>query len=184
MKNLVIVELDKMTSIKCLKSFNGRNIVLTILLLLASFSLNAQTGKVISVNDFLANQSASTTSSNSETVSKLKNYLKDLKPTIYVSNNIVTQKSENALSLNTDVKSIRTINSVGINNNSIEYVLIKIKSKNDIISPIDLSVFNEFANLKYIVLEFEFEVSRSAAEMSARDANENQYVLYKVEIQS
>lgn len=180
MKNLVIVELDKMRSLKSLKNLGIRNFILTVLLLIATVDAYAQNNRVMHVNDFLTNQS---TVSNTE-ISKLKSYLKDLKPSVYVYNGIVGKKTENSLCLYTDVKSIKSINSTVIDNNTIEYVSIKVKSKNDIVSPIDLSFFNQFPNLKYIVLEFEFEVSRSAAETSVIKASENQSVLYKVEIQS
>jgi hypothetical protein len=185
MKNLVIVELYKMSSFEGLKKFNKRNFILSILLLVVTVSGYSQSNRVMHVNDFLTNQLAtSNRSTTNETISKFKSYLKDLNPSVYVNNNVVNQKSDAPVCLYTDVKSIRSLNALIKNGLNIEYALIKIKSKNDIVSPIDLSVFKEFPNLKYILLEFEFEVSRSAAETSATNANEDQYVLYKVEIQS
>lgn len=180
MKNLVIVELNKLSSFKSVKKLGGRNFILTILLLIATVGGYAQNNSVKHVNDFLNSQ---TSASNTE-ISKLKSYLKDLNPSVYVFNNVVVKKTENSLCLYTDVKSVRSINTIGIDDKTIEYVSIKIKSKNDIVSPIDLSFFSQFPNLKYIVLEFEFEVSRLAASTSAIKASENQSVLYKVEIQS
>lgn len=181
MKNLVLVELDKMSSFRSLKNLGRKNFILTILLLIATVSGYAQNNRAMHVNDFLNNQSST---SNTETISKLKSYLKDLYPSIYVYNGVVGKKAENSLCLYTDVKSVRSLNTISINDKAIEYVSIKVKSKNDIVSPIDLSSLNEFPNLKYIVLVFEFEVSRSAAETSVINTKENQSVLYKVEIQS
>ena len=176
MKNLVIVELNKMRSLKSLKNGGKRNFILTVLLLIATVGGYAQNSRVMHVNDFLNN-------SNRE-MTKLKSYLHDLNPSVYVYNNGVAKKTENSLCLYTDVKSVRSINTIGLQTKSIEYVSIKINSKNEIVSPIDLSFFSQFPNLKYIVLEFEFEVSRSAAETSVLKVSENQSVLYKVEIQS
>lgn len=181
MKKLVIVELYKMSSFKSLKNLGGRNFTLTILLLIATVGGYAQNNRVMQVNDFLNSQISA---SNTETISKLKSYLEDLKPSIYVNNGVVGKKTERPLCLYTDFKSIRSINSIVSDNKSIEYVSIKVKSKSDFVSPIDLSYFSEFSNLKYIVLVFEFEVSRTAAETSATKVSENQSVLYKVEIQS
>lgn len=181
MKNLVIVELNKMRSLKSLKNGGKRNFILTVLLLIATVGGYAQNNRVMNVNDFINNLSST---SNTEQITKLKSYLKDLKPTVYVDNGVITKKTDNPACIYTDVKSIKSINTIGLDNRNIEYVSIKVKSKSDIVSPIDLGAFSEFPNLKYILLVFEFEISRSAAETSVFKVSENQSVLYKVEIQS
>lgn len=176
MKNLVLVERNKMSSFKSFKKLDGRNLILTILLLIATVGGYAQNSRVMHVNDFLKN-------SNTE-VTKLKGYLTNLNPSVYVVNGAITKETEKSLCLYTDVKSVKSINKIGVDTKSIEFVSIIINSKNEIVSPIDLSFFSQFPNLKYIVLVFEFEVSQAAAETSASKGSENQSVLYKVEIQS
>jgi hypothetical protein len=177
MKNLVLVDCKKTNSFKNLKSLDGRNFILTILLFIATVvSGYSQNSRVIDVNDFLKN-------SNTE-VTKLQGYLTNLNPSVYVVNEVITKKTEKSLCLYTDVKSVRSISTIGLDTKSIEFVSIKINSKNEIVSPIDLSFFSQFPNLKYIVLEFEFEVSQSEAQKSVSKASENQSVLYKAEIQS
>ena len=177
MKNLVLVDCKKMNSFKNLKSLDGRNFILTLLLFIGTvFSGYSQNSRVMYVNDFLKN-------SNTE-VTKLQGYLTNLNPSVYVVNEVITKKTEKSLCLYTDVKSVRSISTIGLDTKSIEFVSIKINSKNEIVSPIDLSFFSQFPNLKYIVLEFEFEVSQSEAQKSVSKASENQSVLYKVEIQS
>ncbi|WP_396193468.1 hypothetical protein [Flavobacterium sp.] len=177
MKNLVLVDCKKMNSFKNLKSLDGRNFILTILLFIATVvSGYSQNSRLMDVNDFLKK-------SNTE-VTKLQGYLTNLNPSVYLVNEVITKKTEKSSCLYTDVKSVKSINTIGLDTKSIEFVSIKINSKNEIVSPIDLSFFSQFPNLKYIVLEFEFEVSQSEAQKSISKASENQSVLYKVEIQS
>lgn len=152
-----------------------------ILLFLAITSYGfSQTSNIKEIGAFLSSKNR--VSDNSK--AKIQSLVKDLYPSIYVNNDKVVVKGENPICLYTDLSSLKTINTIKNKTENIDFVAIRIKSKSELNSMIDLSVFKDFVNLKYILLVFEFNIDPNQIDKMVTSGSESQSVFYKIEIQS
>lgn len=184
MKNLVINSLLKKYYSNSIKNSIRAIFILTFFILMGTLNSYGQNSRLILADEILKEKGTSANTFSSTEATIVKSFLRDLKPSVYINNQVVDAKSDSPICLYTDLKSVKSINSLGISSKSVEFVSIKIKSKNELYAPIDMTIFNEFSNLKYILLVFEFNVTASDLSKVVTNTKENQYILYKVEIQS
>lgn len=140
-----------------------KNILLLIvflLIILNSVSLSAQElrpagtdgSKVLEKKTFLAEmkaseQSARMTYSNSQHIESL---LSKVQPSIYLHSGIAKTYGEKPICLFTDIQSLSSLNNISIPKANIEFVTITLQSQSDLNSTIDLKIFSDFKNLKYV----------------------------------
>ena len=142
-----------------------------------------QESQVIEVNAYMAYLRASEVSArnlNSNSI-RLKNLLEEVQPAIYFRSGEIRLYGENPTSLYTDVASLQTILSRITANESIEIVTISLSQSSDLRNPIDLSVFSNFPNLKYIYIMSTVETSGSIISDLIRNTNSRFGVFYKVD---
>jgi hypothetical protein len=113
--------------------------------------------------------------------SRLENLLKEVQPAIYFLNGEIRLYGENPTSLYTDVASLQGLGSRITANESIEIVTISMNQISDLSNPIDLSVFSNFPNLKYIYIMSTVETSGNVISGLVRNSNSRFGVFYKVD---
>ena len=142
-----------------------------------------QESQVMEVNaymDYLRASEVSARNLNSNSI-RLKNLLEEVQPAIYFRSGEIRLYGENPASLYTDVASLQTILSRITANESIEIVTISLSQSSDLRNPIDLSIFSNFPNLKYIYIIATVETSGAAISASLRNRNARFGVFYKVD---
>jgi hypothetical protein len=112
---------------------------------------------------------------------RLKNLLEEVQPAIYFRNGEIRLYGENPTSLYTDVASLQTLLSRITANESIEIVTISLSQSSDLRNPIDLSIFSNFPNLKYIYIMSTVETSGNSISDLIRNTNSRFGVFYKVD---
>ena len=131
-----------------------------LLILLSSKNLSAQEQKstyneentVTERKAFLSNlraseQTARVTYSNAQHIESL---LSKVQPSVYFYSGILKTYGEKPTCLFTNVASLNSLNSANILKSNIEMATLRIDSQNDLTATIDLKLFSEFKNLKYI----------------------------------
>ena len=142
-----------------------------------------QESQVMEVNaymDYLRASEVSARNLNSNSM-RLKNLLEEVQPAIYFRNGEIRLYGENPTSLYTDVTSLQTLLSRITANESIEIVTISLSQSSDLRNPIDLSIFSNFPNLKYIYIMSTVETSGSIISDLIRNTNSRFGVFYKVD---
>jgi hypothetical protein len=142
-----------------------------------------QESQVMEVNaymDYLRASEVSARNLNSNSI-RLKNLLEEVQPAIYFRSGEIRLYGENPTSLYTDVASLQTILSRITANESIEIVTISLSQSSDLRNPIDLSIFSNFPNLKYIYIMSTVETSGSIISDLIRNTNSRFGVFYKVD---
>jgi hypothetical protein len=168
---------------------NMKRLLLLLVLAFYCAGINAQEtrgsqgSQVMEVNAFMANLRASEGSSRNlnSNSSRLENLLKEVQPAIYFRSGEIRLYGENPTSLYIDVPSLRDSASRITANESIEIVTISLNQISDLSSPIDLTVFSNFPNLKYIYILSTVETSGNVISSLIRNSNSRFGVFYKVD---
>ncbi len=143
----------------------------------------SQGSQVMEVNAYMAYLRASEVSARNlnSNSSRLDKLLKEVQPAIYFRSGEIRTYGENPTALYTDVASLQSLSSRITGNESIEIVTISLSQSSDLSSPIDLSVFSNFPNLKYIYIMSAVETSGSVISGLIRNNNSRFGVFYKVD---
>jgi hypothetical protein len=142
-----------------------------------------QESQVMEVNAYMAYLRASEGNSrnlNSNSI-RLENLLEEVQPAIYFRNGEIRLYGDNPTSLYTDVASLQTLLSRITTNESVEIVTISLSQSSDLRNPIDLSLFSNFSNLKYIYIMSTVETSGNSISNLIRNNNSRFGVFYKVD---
>lgn len=112
-------------------------------------------------------------------IGKFKSYSKSLNPAIYIENSEIRTNNANPTCLHTDYTSLPAINGLIIDKKGIEYASIRIQNQGQIASFIRLTSFSNFADLKYIHLIFEYEISDAEIEALIKNPLIDCYIIYE-----
>lgn len=138
---------------------------------------------VTDVNSLLfSNSSMRTTSSNSSIdVSRLRNLVTQVQSSSYYFEGVVKTYGEMPTNLFTDLSSLSRVNTAIELKQNIEIATVRINSASELNSSIDLSVFANFPNLKYIY--FITKINTTSANIASHLANydERFNILYKID---
>ncbi len=142
-----------------------------------------QGSQVMEVNAYLAYlRSSESTSRNLNTnSSRLEKLLKEVQPAVYFLRGEVKPYGENPTSLFTNSSSLREIATSINSKESIEIVTINLAQSVDLNSPLDLSVFSSFPNLKYIYILSNVETTGTVISNLIRNNESRFAVFYKVD---
>lgn len=144
---------------------------------------DSQDSPLMEVDAYLAMLRSSESNSRNlnSSSSRLESLLKDVQPSIYFLNGEQRSYGENPTSIYTNVSSLPNLASAISTNSTIEFVTIRVNQVSDLSSPIDLSAFSIFPNLKYIYIIATVETSGAAISASLRNRNARFGVFYKVD---
>lgn len=164
--------------------YNNKKMKLNFKIILLFLSISSysfcQTTTVTEIGSYLSSKNRVA----DKNLVKIQSLVKDLYPSVYVNNQKIVIKGDNPVCLYTDLSSLNTITNDNVSSGTIELAVVRIKSKSELNSKIDLNVFKDFTSLKCVLLIYEFNVNPSDINKMVTPANENQLVFYKIEIQS
>ena len=164
---------------------------LLLLLVLACFCANAsaqdlraaQGVQLMEVNDYLnylktLEVSSRNSISNSD---RLEQLLREVQPAVYYLSGEVKTYGENPTALYTNSSSLTAIENASIENAAIEMITINVSQNSDLSRPLDLSVFSNFPNLKYIYIFSNIETTGTVISSLIRNSNPEIGVFYKID---
>lgn len=134
--------------------------------------------KVKEVSSFLSKLKTTSVSE----YEKLDALLYKVNPAIYVYDNTLKVYGQNCTVLFTDIASINYIKNNTIPSSNIELLQIKIKKNTDLNGKIDLSVFTDFPNLKYIYIFSETATSESYINQMFINYDSKYSLVYKINL--
>lgn len=112
----------------------------------------------------------------------LNGLIYDLNPAIYTYDNTLKIYGENCTVLFSDIASLNFIKNNTIPSNSIEMVRINISKNTDLSGKIDLSIFSNFPNLKYIYLFSVIESNENTLNQMFRNYDSKYTLLYSINL--
>ena len=114
-------------------------------------------------------------------VSNIKSLIKDLHPSVYLTNGRINSYGENPISIFTDVESIGLLKTLRSDNSKIEIVTINIKDRQDLRTVVALSDFSKFPSLKVLHLNVQFDCTADLLEPMIQGDKPSFLVLYSIE---
>lgn len=114
----------------------------------SSAQISVSSANIKEVNSFLSGLKNNSVSD----YEHLYSLIYDLNPAVYTYDNIIKVYGKKSTVLFTDIASLNTVKSSDFSNNTIEMIRVDIKKNSDLYAKIDLSIFQDFPNLKYIYL--------------------------------
>lgn len=112
---------------------------------------------------------------------RLERLLSEVQPAVYYLSGEVKSYGENPTALYTNSGSLNSIQNSVVSKQTIEIVTINIAQNADLSTPIDLSVFSNFPNLKYIYILSNVETTGTVISNLIRNNNTNVGVFYKID---
>ena len=112
---------------------------------------------------------------------RLEQLLLEVQPAIYYLTGEVIRHGENPTALYTNSSSLNAIDNTSIESATIEMVTINLSQNTDLGRPLDLSVFSNFPNLKYIYILSNIETTGTVISSLIRNSNPEIGVFYKID---
>lgn len=112
---------------------------------------------------------------------KTENLINGPNSAIYLKNNTVKVFGENCKVLFSDIASLDYIKNNPLPSNNVEIVRINLKESTDLNGKIDLSLFSDFPNLKYIYIVSGLNITKQNIANMILNNDEKYSILYKIE---
>ena len=159
------------------------NIITSLLFLFFSGQLLAQSTpvKIMEFNSFLNSVNENQKSSTNVEGKHIEDLIINSQSSVYLSEGQVKTYGDNPSNLYTDVASLAAIKNSSILKNNIEIVVIKINNKSNLNSRIDLSLFSDFSNLKYIYVSSGINVTEQEITKMIQNYTEKYSIFYKID---
>jgi hypothetical protein len=165
---------------------------LLLVLILVSFYQNVlaqstRNGEVVirEISSFLTTSSVSsaraTTGISGINTDQLRNLVTTVQPSIYFFQGVVKTYENAPTNLYTDANSLSQVNYLISEKDNIEIVIIHINTSSDLSSVIDLSLFSNFPNLKYIYILSNVETTKSVIVGLIQNNDERFRLFYKID---
>lgn len=161
--------------------FNNGIILKNLFLFLVLFSFEnniAQSTNQQSLKEVNSFLSSLKSDSNYQTT---ENLINGPNSAIYLKNNTVKVFGENCRLLFSDIASLSYIKNNSLPSNNVEMVRINLKKSNDLNGKIDLSLFSDFPNLKYIYIVSGLNITKQNIASMILNNDEKYSILYKIE---
>jgi hypothetical protein len=166
---------------------------LLLVLILVSFCQNVlaqstRNGEVVirEISSFLTTASSvssarATTGISGINTDQLRNLVTTVQPSIYFFQGVVKTYENAPTNLYTDANSLSQVNYLISEKDNIEIVIIHINTSSDLSSVIDLSLFSNFPNLKYIYILSNVETTKSVIVGLIQNNDERFRLFYKID---
>jgi hypothetical protein len=166
---------------------------LLLVLILVSFCQNVlaqstRNGEVVirEISSFLTTASngssaRATTGISGINTDQLRNLVTTVQPSIYFFQGVVKTYENAPTNLYTDANSLSQVNNLISEKDNIEIVIIHINTSSDLSSIIDLSVFSNFPNLKYIYILSNVETTKNVIVGLIQNNDERFRLFYKID---
>lgn len=161
---------------------NNSLVLIVMISLLLPFLSFSQDFKVIEVKEYLKNeQKMESTKAKVDRTTSVKSLIKDLHPSIYVNNGSVNSYGKPAKVMFIDTQSISRVRDLNLDLSQVELVTVKINKKEDLSTPIDLSVFSNYPAVKIIHLSVSFDCTVDMLTNLIKNNKTDFTILYSVE---
>ena len=111
----------------------------------------------------------------------LEKLLYEDQPSIYFNDGDIKTYGENPKNFFVEFQYLNKISNSNLLKNNIEIVTIKINSKNELNSTIDLSVFSSFKKLKYVYISSNVAINESTISKMIRNYDEKYTIFFTIE---
>ena len=138
---------------------------------------------ILDLKTFLANQTTREQNSKIESsdIPNARDLLQKLQPSVYFYEGKAKTYGQKPSNLFTDVSSLNRLNDSTFEKNHIKIVTLKIRSNVELASTIDLSVFSNFKNLKYIYIVSVIPATELDIKGLIRNSNKKLSIFYKID---
>lgn len=173
---------------------NRKNILLLLVFLIILFSsvnvsaqdqrvTNTKETKISERNTFLSDLRASEQSARSSysNAQHIQNLLSKVQPSVYFFSGTVKIFGDKPVCLFTNLQSLRSINDPSIPRDNIEMITIKIQSQSELNSTIDMNLFSDFKNLKYVQIISTVSTTESIITSMIRNNEEKYNVFFTIQ---
>lgn len=173
-----------------IKKTNVLFIIASLLLIFYSASIQAQDQRnsadrlqVRNTKSFLSNlrTNEQTTGAAYSNAQRIENLLTKVQPSVYFYSGNAKTYGEKPVCLFTNVQSLSSIGDSSLSRNNIEMAKITIETTSDLNGTIDLNVFADFKNLKYIQILSKVPTTEQAINNMIRYNGEKYSVFYKIQ---
>jgi hypothetical protein len=154
--------------------------LIVLMLLVLPFLGFSQDFRLIEVNEYLKKEPKKESTSLASTIS-VKSLVKDLHPSIYVNNGVVNTYGKPAKVMFVDTQSISRLRDLNLEMSQVELVTVKINKREDLLNPIDLSLFSSYPSIKTILIKVSFDCSIDQINNLIKNSKTDHTILYSVE---
>lgn len=168
--------------------FMKRQLLITVLACFCTIASaqnfkTAQDIQLMEVKAYLAYLKTSEVSSINSILNsnRLEQLLLEVQPSVYYLTGEVKTHGEKPTALYTNSSSLNAIDNASIESATIEMVTINLSQNTDLGRPLDLSVFSNFPNLKYIYILSNIETTGTVISSLIRNSNPEIGVFYKID---
>lgn len=165
------------------KRRNNSLVLIVMISFLLPFLGFSQDFKIIEVKEFLKNeQKMESAKAKVDKTTSVKSLIKDLHPSIYVKNGSVNTYGKPAKVMFIDTQSISRVRELNVDMSQVELVTVKINKKEDLSTPIDLSMFSNYPAVKIIHLFVSFDCTVDMLNNLIKNSKATDFtILYSVE---
>lgn len=160
--------------------------MLLFVVILFSTTISGQsvsTPQIMEVNTYISSLKTmeQNTPSNFSNAKNVYNLVNDVQPSVYYYLGVVKTFGEKPTCLFTDFNSLQSIDNPAILKNNIEIVKLKIDDSNDLNSKIDLLLFSDYKNLKYIYIVSNLAINSQTIANMISNYNEKYSIFYSID---
>ena len=152
-------------------------------LLAQEAGINENEPSILELKTFLTNQKVGEQNAKNESsdTPNARDLLHKLQPSVYFYDGKVKTYGENPSNLFTNVASLNSLSGSSFDKNHIKIVTIRISSRIDLNSTIDLSVFSNFKSLKYIYIVSGISATEQDIKGMIRNSSGKHTIFYKID---
>ena len=187
---------NKLINPQTIKKFDKSNVPMRIkvLLLLMFVTLctnmfaqarldNGDTPDIKELSTYLNSQRAMRLSSSNtySDATYLEKIISEVQPSVYFFDGEVKTYGEKPKNLFTDLSSLPQLNHPNIQKNNVEIIIISINNTSDLNRTLDMSLFSNYKNLKYVFITSKVSISESNISSMLRNYNSAYSIYFKVD---
>lgn len=144
---------------------------------------NSDTPEIKELSTYLNSQRAMRLSSSNtySDATYLEKIISEVQPSVYFFGGEVKTYGEKPKNLFTDLSSLSQLSHPNIQKNNVEIIIISINNNNDLNRTLDMSLFSNYKNLKYILITSKVSVNENIISSMLRNYNSAYSIYFKVD---
>ena len=187
---------NKLINLQTVEKFEKSNVPMRIkvllLLMFVNFCTNmfaqarldnGDTPEIKELSTYLNSQRAMRLSSSNtySDATYLEKIISEVQPSVYFFGGEVKTYGEKPKNLFTDLSSLPQLNHPNIQKNNVEIIIISINNTSDLNRTLDMSLFSNYKNLKYVFITSKVSISESNISSMLRNYNSAYSIYFKVD---
>lgn len=144
---------------------------------------NSDTPEIKELSTYLNSQRAMRLSSSNtySDAAYLEKIISEVQPSVYFFGGEVKTYGEKPKNLFTDLSSLTQLNHPNIQKNNVEIMIISINNTSDLNRTLDMSLFSNYKNLKYVFITSKVSINESNISSMLRNYNSAYSIYFKVD---